>query len=87
MCDDLSYQEALKLLKAYKASYCDLVARCYIICLIYEKYLLDKATHIDLAEEMQELLESLPDEIITGLTLDDIFNSPESPSDEESEDW
>ena len=87
MSDDLSYQEAVKLLKAYKTSYCDLVARCYIMCLVYERYLLDKASHTDLAEEMQELLESLPDEIITGLTLEDVFREPDEPSDEESNDY
>ena len=63
---NLSRSEALRLLDDYKTAYCDLVARAYIVIATYEKFLLDKTDHLELAEEMKAMLDQLPEEIIDG---------------------
>jgi len=83
----INYKKAVKLLEFYKDSYCSLVARAYIICNIYERYLLDEASHQDLAEKMQEMLDSLPEDILATLTSEMPLRDPEIPPKPSNEDY
>ena len=66
--------EALEAIERYKSVYAEVVAKCYIVISVYERYLLDEISHAELAEEMKDLLDILPFEILNG--------RPERPKDE-----
>tara|TARA_R100000808_G_C2096957_1_gene115380 strand:+ start:391 stop:642 length:252 start_codon:yes stop_codon:yes gene_type:complete len=83
----MTLKKTQELLAFYKDAYCSLVARAYITCLVYERYLLDKATHVELAEEMKEMLESLPDEILSTLASDTPLRDSEIPPKPSNEDY
>ena len=83
MDENLTHPQALKLLERYKQAYCDLVARGYIVIATYEKFLLDNASHLELAEEMKEMLAMLPDDIIDGRPPE----GPEPPPETSSPPW
>jgi len=76
---DLTHEEALRLLDDYKTAYCDLVARSYIVVATYEKYLLDKTDHLELAEEMKAMLDQLPEDIIDGRLPEPPPEEPDEP--------
>ncbi len=59
--------EALEAVERYKDAYSEVVAKSYIVIAVYERYLLDEATHGELAEEMKDLLDILPFQILNGL--------------------
>ncbi len=61
---NLSKFQLLQKLDDYKTAYNDLVARAYIVIAVYEKYLLDKTDHLELADEMKAMLDQLPDDIV-----------------------
>tara|TARA_Y100000593_G_C4228056_1_gene295489 strand:- start:329 stop:580 length:252 start_codon:yes stop_codon:yes gene_type:complete len=83
MDENLTHPQALKLLERYKQAYCDLVARGYIVIATYEKFLLDNASHLELAEEMKAMLDMLPDDIIDGRPPE----GPEPPPETSSPPW
>ena len=83
MDEHLNHHQALRLLERYKQAYCDLVARGYIVIATYEKFLLDNASHLELAEEMKEMLAMLPDDIIDGRPPE----GPEPPPETGSPPW